>query len=154
MNPGALRNELLAGDIVFGNVHSVLPYEQQMNLLKIKGSVLRSTFEHAASKEGLLGLQVSQNVRVAFNMSRPGNSRVTSLKVSSSGDFVPVDDDQFYSVAVQDYLKEGKGGFTMLREHAEYLKRGVLDVEALKKIIERKSPFEVELAMDRIMFEA
>ncbi|WP_455584122.1 5'-nucleotidase C-terminal domain-containing protein [Bacteroides sp.] len=102
MNMGGLRNILSEGKITCGNIYEILPFENSLCVLTVKGSVLKELFASIAIRmgEGVSGVR---------------------LEITKEGELLngtihgkPVDDDKLYTVATIDYLAEGNDGMNPL----------------------------------------
>jgi 2',3'-cyclic-nucleotide 2'-phosphodiesterase (5'-nucleotidase family) len=94
-NMGGLRSNLPEGEITYGNIFEITPFENYFGLITMKGSELRELFQDIARVhgEGLSGAR---------------------LVISSEGELIsaevggqPIADDRDYQVATIDYLAEG-----------------------------------------------
>lgn len=102
VNIGGIRTSLSEGDITTGNIYEILPFENSLCVLTMKGSVLKHLFENIAVRggEGVSGIQLQ--------ISRDGKL----LKGTVAG--APVDDERLYTVATIDYLADGNDGMLAL----------------------------------------
>lgn len=102
MNIGGIRNSLAEGDITTANVYEILPFENALCVLTLKGSALKQLFANLAARhgEGVSGirLEITKDGRL--------------LEGTVNGQ--PVQDDKDYTVATIDYLSEGNDGLTAL----------------------------------------
>ena len=91
INIGGIRNSLTEGDITTENIYEILPFENSLCVLTMKGSAMKHLFENIAVRlgEGVSGIQ---------------------LEISKDGK--PVEDDRDYTVATIDYLADGNDGMT------------------------------------------
>lgn len=94
-NMGGLRNSLPEGDITFGNIYEITPFENTLCIVTMKGALLRELFENIARVrgEGLSGacLEISKDGKLL-------NATVNGKEI---------DDAKEYKVATLDYLAEG-----------------------------------------------
>lgn len=94
-NMGGLRNSLPQGDITFGNIYEITPFENTLCIITMKGILLRQLFENIARVhgEGLSGacLEITQD------------GKLLSATVNGK----EIDDNKEYKVATLDYLAEG-----------------------------------------------
>lgn len=104
VNIGGIRNSLTRGSITMENVYEILPFENVLCVLTLRGNVLRQLFENIAIRggEGVSG--------VRLEISRDGK-----LLNAWVGDCL-LEDEKEYSVATVDYLAEGNDGMVALRE--------------------------------------
>ncbi len=99
-NMGGLRTSLPEGDITFGNIYEITPFENTLCIVTMKGALLRQLFENIAEThgEGLSGarLEISED------------GRLLTAEVGGK----PLDDEKEYKVATLDYLAEGNDHMT------------------------------------------
>ncbi|WP_321334642.1 5'-nucleotidase [uncultured Bacteroides sp.] len=94
-NMGGLRSSLSAGDITFSNIYEILPFENSLCIVTMKGSNLRTLMENIAGAGG----EGVSNVRLEISK----DGKLLSAKVGGE----PIDDNRLYEVATLDYLAEG-----------------------------------------------
>jgi len=105
MNYGGIRiPSLPMGNITRGRLIELMPFENRMGVVKLKGTELRELFNHMAAKGGW---PVS-GARYAIHHSAAEN-------VTIGGE--PLLDDKEYTVATSDYLLQGGDNCTMLHSH-------------------------------------
>lgn len=102
INIGGIRNSLPSGPITTAHIYEILPFENSLCILTLKGSVLKSLFGDIARRggEGVSG--------VKLEITRDG--KLLSATVAGKA----VQDTQLYTVATIDYLAEGNGGMESL----------------------------------------
>ena len=102
VNMGGLRNVLTEGPITCGNIYEILPFENSLCVVTLKGVYLKQLFESIAARggEGVSGVK---------------------LRITKSGKLLgatvagkPVADDKLYTVATIDYLADGNSDMTAL----------------------------------------
>lgn len=102
VNMGGLRNILSEGKITCGNIYEILPFENSLCVLTMKGDVLKELFAAIAARrgEGVSGvhLDITQDGKL--------------LGGTVGGK--PVDDNRLYSIATIDYLADGNDGMMPL----------------------------------------
>ena len=103
MNMGGIRSSLAQGDITVEDVFEILPFENALCVLTVKGDVLMQLFADMARRggEGLGGAR---------------------LEISADGELLgatvdgkPVESGRTYTVATIDYLAEGNDGMTAMK---------------------------------------
>ncbi|MBD5258742.1 MAG: bifunctional metallophosphatase/5'-nucleotidase [Barnesiella sp.] len=97
LNNGGIRNTLPKGDISQGHVMMVLPFNNTVEVVRIKGDALARVFAQMGRRP-MNG--VSGNVDVTYN---PELGECTSITINGR----PLDPDKYYNVATIDYLAEG-----------------------------------------------
>ena len=97
VNMGGLRNILPAGDITVGTVYEILPFENSLCVMKMKGTHLKALLTSIASLkgEGVSGIRME--------ITKDGKL----LNATVGGQ--PIDDNKLYTVATIDYLADGNG---------------------------------------------
>lgn len=97
VNMGGLRNILPKGDITVGIVYEILPFENSLCVLTMKGADMKRLFKAIASLrgEGVSG--------VHLEITKDGEL----LNATIGGK--AVDDNKLYTVATIDYLADGNG---------------------------------------------
>lgn len=104
MNMGGIRNALPEGEITFGTIYEIAPFENALCVLTMDGATLTKLFEQIAAVhgEGLSGaeLAISQDGKLV-------EARVSGALVNPQKDYV---------VATIDYLAEGNDKMSAFRE--------------------------------------
>lgn len=102
VNMGGLRNILSEGEITCGNIYEILPFENSLCVLTVKGSILKELFAAIAARKG------------------EGVSGVY-LEITSDGKLLngtvggkEIKDEDLYTVATIDYLADGNDGMKPL----------------------------------------
>lgn len=100
MNAGGVRVDLPAGDLDYGTLYSVLPFDNRLVTVRMRGSALREFLAHNAEGDsgtvavsGLRVVGACEGARVAVRLLRP-NGR-------------PVGDAETLTVATNDYMALG-----------------------------------------------
>lgn len=104
MNMGGIRNAMPEGEITFGTVYEIAPFENALCVLTMDGTALTELFTEIASVhgEGLSG--------AALQIDEEGN--LLDAKVNGR----PVEAEKLYTVATIDYLAEGNDRMTAFRK--------------------------------------
>ena len=104
MNPGGIRADLAAGDLTFGALFSVQPFDNGMVTTTLTGARIRQALEQQFSGTPPKILQVS-----GLTWRRAG-STVEDVMVGDQ----PLDDTRSYTVAMNSFLATGGDGFSAL----------------------------------------
>lgn len=104
VNMGGIRNILPAGDITVGTVFEILPFENSLCILKLKGSAVKELMKNIAKVHG----EGVSNIELKATAS----GEVVSAKVGGK----VIVDNKIYSVATIDYLADGNDGMTALMQ--------------------------------------
>ncbi len=107
VNMGALRAALPEGEVTYGDIYQILPFENTINIVTLTGVQLKRLFENIASRggEGISGVRMLVSPRgelLEFTVDRK-----------------PVDEHRKYNVATIDYLVEGNDGMSALTLSSE-----------------------------------
>lgn len=103
MNIGGIRNVLTQGDITVGTVFEILPFENALCVVRIKGSQLRKLFAQIAGRGG----EALSGARIVIS-----HGDLLSAEVGGE----PLDDNKVYTLATIDYVAEGNDGMSAIRE--------------------------------------
>lgn len=116
VNGGSIRSNTTygPGPLSKRDILSILPFENPIVMLEIKGKVLRAALEHGLalareSREAGRFPQVS-GMKYSFDARRPSGSRLTQVSIGGA----PLNDDSAYKLALSGYLSSGGDGYTML----------------------------------------
>lgn len=101
VNVGGLRTSLAKGDITYGHIYRILPFENTLCIVTLTGSQLKQLFENIASTGG-----------DGISGARMVIAKKKLLDVEVNGE--PIDENRTYKVATIDYLAEGNDGMTAL----------------------------------------
>jgi 2',3'-cyclic-nucleotide 2'-phosphodiesterase (5'-nucleotidase family) len=97
---------LPAGEITLEQLYTLLPFDNQMVVMDLRGSRILELLEMSAEQHTKI-LQIS-GLAVEYDLTRPPGSRVVGAAVKGS----PVHSDATYRVAVNDFLAAGGDQFT------------------------------------------
>ncbi len=128
-NAFGIRDNLPAGEITRREVFSVLPFQNYIVELELKGETIRRIFEGIVRGEEDIVTQFS-GARVEVDYDRPEGERVTELQVGGE----PLDEEKKYTVATSNFLVYSGEGMEGLSEAIE---RRNHDDKLLYKLLER-----------------
>lgn len=118
---GDIRASIPVGNITKFDLQNVMPWENGLYVMNITGSLLKRILEHSVELyTGDRGefLQMS-GIRIAFNVTRPANDRITSLEILSSDCEGPKYEryymNRVYGVILSSFLYGGGDGFDMIK---------------------------------------
>ncbi|KXJ74404.1 hypothetical protein RP20_CCG013766 [Aedes albopictus] len=145
-----IRMNISKGDINFGNVLDVLPYENYLECVELRGDYLLEVLEQsvAAAFDGdrffaADMLQVS-GLRVKYDINKPIGERVVSLEVLCSDcmtpSFRPLNPFKYYRVITNAYTVAGGKGFLQFSQRGRNKVAGPLDNVALEDYLRQRSP--------------
>lgn len=105
-NSGGIRTDWAAGPVRLRDVFSLMPFDNHVTTLYLKGSDLLKVFEHAVGRAPGV-LQVS-GATVTYDPAKPEGSRVAGVEVRGRA----VEPEAEYSVTVADFVVMGGDGFS------------------------------------------
>jgi len=153
MNGGGIRNQIEEGNITYGDVYSVMPFNNTVRKLECTGQQLLDALEvGVALAPGENGdfFQVS-GLRYTYRTDVPtsvmfdknqlfvgvGNSRrIVSAEVLQNNAWVPVNPDATYTIGGQSYILTSKGASGALQFMREIECEHIGDVEAVVRYFE------------------
>jgi 2',3'-cyclic-nucleotide 2'-phosphodiesterase (5'-nucleotidase family) len=107
INSGGIRAPLPQGPVTVGDVYNVLPFDNTIVIVAMKGWRVRELFDFVARRLGKRGF--AQIAGAEFVIRR---GRASGIKVSGR----PLDSNRTYRVATIDYLYTGGDGYTMFEK--------------------------------------
>ena len=117
LNSGGLRKDLEAGPLTPRNLYALMPFNGDLMKGTLTGAQVLGALEQSVSQRSTEGadetsfLQVS-GLRFAYDASRPAGERVLGVEVAGR----PLDPEARYTVALDDYLAQGKIGYGNFRD--------------------------------------
>jgi len=111
INHGGLRTSLPKGEITKGKIFELMPFENELVLLKLTGSQVYELAQHIASRdgEGVSG--------ISFGMK---SGRAEAILVKGK----PLEMDSTYWMVTNDYIANGGDGMKILKEAVSRIETG------------------------------
>ena len=139
INGGCVRsNQMWApGPLKHRDVLAILPFENPIVKIEVKGSVIKEALEHGVSRATETDGRFPQvsGLTFAYDTTKPVGSRVSRIEVGGS----TLDLNKTYSLAGNDYVTSGGDGYLMLKGQKYLIKpeegksESVIFMEALSK---------------------
>jgi len=137
VNLGGLRTVVNAGDITIGKVFELMPFENELVVVWLRGDKLEQLLQFFAKVggEGVSGLRMEISNGKAQNISIDGN---------------PLDVNKLYSIATNDYLAAGNDKMVQLAQNEKRLNTGIKVRNMLLDYIkaETKNGNKIEAKLD------
>jgi 2',3'-cyclic-nucleotide 2'-phosphodiesterase/3'-nucleotidase/5'-nucleotidase len=146
MNNGGVRNGLPAGPVNYSQVFEVSPFGNELIRIRLTGRQMREVLEHGL-REGGPDIHIS-GLRVTYDSTRPAGQRVREVRLPTGR---RMEDRATYTLAVNDFLADGREGFAML-SGLNPERTGIVDIDALVNYL-RRLPQPIDLPSD-VRFEA
>ena len=138
MNPGGIRESILAGPTTYGELFAVQPFDNQVVSMELTGDQIYRLLEQQfpPNQTSNRVLQVS-GLKYTYNTTLPEGQRITSL---TKTDGTPVDRATTYTVAVNSFIASGGDRFSVLKEGRNVRTIGS-DLDALEAHIDDEATF-------------
>jgi len=107
INGGGIRAELPAGPVTLRQLFNVMPFDNYMVKLTIRGADLHDLFDHGV---GMGKIAQISGAEVEYYRPKPAGERIASIAVGGK----PLEPARIYSIATMDFLLSG-GGFSFNR---------------------------------------
>lgn len=132
-NSGGLRADLPAGVITRGMIYEIMPFENTVVTMRLRGSEVRRAIE-----EGLRTGRVAQTsgVRFVYDLDAPPMSRVVEL---TNADSSPFDTTRTYIVAVNNFMAEGGDQYEVFKNAPEKKDSQVQVRDKLEEYVRQQS---------------
>ncbi|MBU3143532.1 5'-nucleotidase C-terminal domain-containing protein [Clostridium sp. CF012] len=102
-NGGGLRVPVAAGNITMGNMYEVMPFDNTLVKMELKGSDLKRVIENGIGNKEIGWVQVG-GVKVYYNEKAEFGQRITAMVLENG---TPVDMKKTYSVVTNDFMFTG-----------------------------------------------
>lgn len=141
MNPGGIRHDIAAGDVTWGDLYNVQPFNNDLVTLKLTGDQIRRLLNQQWQEGYTRMLQIS-GLTYTWDGSKPVGERIVELHKS---DGTPIEADAVYTVTVNAFLADGGDNFTVLTEGTDRVV-GPVDLDALVDYVkELPQPFSAQI---------
>ncbi|MFP4498703.1 MAG: bifunctional metallophosphatase/5'-nucleotidase [Vulcanimicrobiota bacterium] len=104
VNPGGIRSDLYQGEVTVREMYKILPFENTVMTINMKGRDIKTILEHGAG--GRTPLQVA-GITMAIDYKKPKGNRVGDIKIEG----IALDTEKTYKVATIDYIFTGGDGY-------------------------------------------
>lgn len=134
-NLGGIRTDLMLEPgqqhLTYGQVASVQPFNNTLNILTLSGAQLKQLLEQQWQNNGFgfYPLQPSATLSYRWDASRPQGQRIIadSLKIDGK----PVLPEQTYRITVNSFMAGGGDNFSVLNQASQRVDTGLNDLQAL-----------------------
>lgn len=123
-NGGGIRAEIPAGPVTLRTMFGVMPFDNALVKLSLKGSDLRAVLDHGA---GMGKIAQISGASVEYYRPKPAGERLASAVVGGA----PLDDDKIYSMVTLDFLTSGGDGYSVFDRFVSSEATGALARDAL-----------------------
>lgn len=124
-NYGGIRTYLPKGDITVGKIFELMPFENQMVFLELKGTQMQEFLNYIARKGG----DSIGGARIVIK-----DDKATYVEIGGKA----IDLSQNYWLVTNDYVANGGDGLSVLREHESFINSGEKIREVIIRNLEKK----------------
>ena len=115
-NGGGIRNDILAGDIAYGDIIGMLPYDNTLRRIAVTGQQLKDMLTRCTALVPVLDGNFPQCSGLRFTVHSQSH-QVSDIEVlQDDGSYAPLEINHSYSVAVTSYNHEGGGFFDCFKK--------------------------------------
>ena len=105
MNSGGIRSELPRGDLTYGDIFAVSPFDNYPAMVIMTGAQLVDLLRHTTT--GARGIMQVSGVRYTYDAEKKGLERLVSVTLEDGS---PIDPEKTYSVIMPDFIALGGDG--------------------------------------------
>ncbi len=121
-NGGGLRASIDGGKVTMGEVLNVLPFQNTVATFQIGGKDLIAALENGVSQidDGAGRFAQVAGLKYSFDRSgAPNEGRIKSVEVMENGAWAPINPDKDYTVATNNYVRQGGDGYKIFADKAK-----------------------------------
>lgn len=140
MNPGGIRADINTGDITWGEIYTVQPFNNDMVKMTMTGQQIRDVLNQQWGTKTTM-LQIS-GITYTWDENAPIGGKVVNIQLPDGSQLDP---NKTYSVAANIFLAGGGDGFTVFTK-AQNKEIGPVDLDVLIDFISAQpNPFTYEM---------
>ncbi|MCX7716272.1 MAG: 5'-nucleotidase C-terminal domain-containing protein [Endomicrobia bacterium] len=144
-NSGGIRSSLKKGIVKFKDIYSVCPFDNTIVTVTLSGKEIIEMLEHSVSgKYGIL--QVSKEVKVVYDTSKPVGQRIQSLSIKNA----KINRDKFYRIATNNFIASGGEEYVWFTRH-KIVNTNIKLRDAIKTFLQKEKNLTVP-SSGRIIF--
>ena len=114
-NGGGIRNDIHAGDITYGDIIGMLPYDNTLRRIMVTAEQLKAMLTRCTALVPVLDGNFPQCSGLRFTIHSKSHT-VSDIEIlQEDGSYAPIDMQRTYSVALTDYNHEGGGFFSCFK---------------------------------------
>jgi 5'-nucleotidase len=139
MNPGGIRADLDAGDVLWGELFNIQPFGNTMVNMNLTGAQIKDVLEQQFV--GAFGQTVQRILKISgftyvWNPAAPAGSKIVSILV---GGTTPINPATTYLITTNNFLATGGDGFTKFTGGTNQV-GGPIDLDVLIDYVEHHTP--------------
>jgi 2',3'-cyclic-nucleotide 2'-phosphodiesterase (5'-nucleotidase family) len=130
-NGGGIRNDINAGDITYGDIIGMLPYDNTLRRIVVTAEQLKQMLTRCTALVPVLDGNFPQCSGLRFTIHSKSHT-VSDIEIlQEDGSYAPIDMQRTYSVALTNYNHEGGGFFDCFKKCAVLQESSIRYYEAL-----------------------
>lgn len=106
-NGGGLRTSIAKGDITMGKMYEVMPFDNTLVKMELKGSDIKKNIENGIANASIGWVQFS-GMKVYYDVNRAAGDRILGMYLM---DGTKMDMDAYYTVVTNDFMVTGGDGY-------------------------------------------
>ena len=115
-NGGGIRNDIMAGDITYGDIIGMLPYDNTLRRISVTARQLKEMLTRCTALVPVLDGNFPQCSGLRFTIHSKSHT-VSDIQIQqANGSYAPIDMKRTYSVALTNYNHEGGGFFDCFKK--------------------------------------
>jgi 2',3'-cyclic-nucleotide 2'-phosphodiesterase (5'-nucleotidase family) len=115
-NGGGIRNDIVAGDITYGHIIGMLPYDNTLRRISVTAEQLKQMLTRCTALVPVLDGNFPQCSGLRFTIHSKSHT-VSDIEIlQADGSYAPIDMQHTYSVALTNYNHEGGGFFDCFKK--------------------------------------
>jgi 5'-nucleotidase len=139
-NPGAIRADLFAGKVTWGNLYAVQPFSNSGLVMTLTGQDIYDLFEQQWTTTRTIILQIA-GLTYSYDAKKPLGNRVVAIYYDNE----LLQKDKLYTIGTNEFLAGGGDGFTIMKK-GKVIKIDSTDLEVLINHVKSlPQPFSSEI---------
>ncbi len=136
-NGGGIRNDILAGDITYGDIIGMLPYDNTLRRISVTAAQLKEMLTRCTSLVPVLDGNFPQCSGLRFTVHAKSHT-VSDIEIlQEDGSYAPIDMQRTYTVALTSYNHEGGGFFECFKKCPVLFESTLRYYEALSDYLDK-----------------
>lgn len=127
MNPGGIRADLSAGEITWGELFTLQPFNNDLVTMTLSGAQIHTLLEQQWLGQSRPRILKTSGIEYTWDASAADGAKISNI---TTADGTALDPSASYSVTVNSFIASGGDNFTVLTTGAERL-IGPVDLDAL-----------------------
>jgi 5'-nucleotidase len=142
MNPGGIRDDLNAGEVLWGELFAIQPFSNDVVAMDVTGAQIKTLLEQQWINQNPAKILKISGLKFTWDAKLPVGSRVVDIRDGSGN---PLDPNATYRVAVNSFLAGGGDNFLVLASGTNRVV-GAVDLDALVNYVESlQQPFTAQI---------